>query len=265
MNDIFLSILLALIQGLTEFLPVSSSAHLLFPSLLFGADDLGLSFDIATHGGTLLAVLVYFRSDLQEMILSMNPLNPNDDKASRQLAFYLIVATLPIVIFGLIGSDFITNRNFGINSIAWANLVFAGILFLAYRYSSQSKTMIQLSILTVLFIGLFQVFALIPGASRSGTAITAALLVGLNLKDASKFAFLLSIPTILGALVFLIIDSIGSFAVINFLSLFIGFSVSAFFAFFTIKFFLAFIDKIGMYPFVIYRLLLGFALLNIIV
>ena len=170
-----------------------------------------------------------------------------------------------VVIFGLLGSDFITNRSFGVNSIAWANLVFAGILFLAYRYSSQSKTMLQLSILTVLFIGLFQVFALIPGASRSGTVITAALLVGLNLKEASKFAFLLSIPTILGALVFLIIDSINSFAAINLLSLFIGFSVSAIFAFFTIKFFLAFIDKIGMYPFVIYRLLLGFTLLNIII
>ena len=116
----------------------------------------------------------------------------------------------------------------------------------------------------MLFIGLFQVFALIPGASRSGTAITAALLIGLNLKDSSKFAFLLSIPTIFGALVFLIIDSMASFEVLNFISLFIGFSISAIFAFFTIKLFLAFIDKIGMYPFVGYRLILGVALLLIV-
>ena len=264
MNDIFLSIVLAFIQGLTEFLPVSSSAHLLFPSLLFGANDLGLSFDIATHGGTLFAVLFYFRLDIQKMLLSINPFFNNHDVESRQLVAHLIVATLPIIIFGLIGSDFIANRNFGVTYIAWANLIFAAILFYAYRYSSQSKTILQLSIFTVLFIGLFQVFALIPGASRSGTAITAALLIGLNLKDASRFAFLLSIPTILGALTFLLIDSFHSFEVINFLSLFIGFSISAIFAFFTIKFFLAFIDKIGMYPFVIYRLVLGLGLLVIV-
>ena len=264
MNDIFLSIALALIQGLTEFLPVSSSAHLLFPSLLFGANDLGLSFDIATHGGTLFAVLVYFRLDIKKMFLSINPFFNNHDVQSRQLFTYLIVATFPIIIFGLIGSDYIANRSFGVTNIAWANLIFATVLFLAYRYSSQSKTILQLSIFTVFFIGLFQVFALIPGASRSGTAMTAALLIGLNLKEASKFAFLLSIPTILGALIFLLIDSFNSFEVINLLSLFIGFSISAIFAFFTIKFFLAFIDKIGMYPFVLYRLVLGLGLLLIV-
>lgn len=264
MNDIFLSITLALIQGLTEFLPVSSSAHLLFPSLLFGANDLGLSFDIATHGGTLFAVLVYFRLDIKKMFLSISPFFNNHDVQSRQLFTYLIVATFPIIIFGLIGSDYIANRSFGVTNIAWANLIFATVLFLAYRYSSQSKTILQLSIFTVLFIGLFQVFALIPGASRSGTAMTAALLIGLNLKEASKFAFLLSIPTILGALIFLLIDSFNSFEVINLSSLFIGFSISAIFAFFTIKFFLAFIDKIGMYPFVLYRLVLGLCLLLIV-
>ena len=252
MNDIFLSIALALIQGLTEFLPVSSSAHLLFPSLLFGANDLGLSFDIATHGGTLFAVLVYFRLDIKKMFLSISPFFNNHDVQSRQLFTYLIVATFPIIIFGLIGSDYIANRSFGVTNIAWANLIFATVLFLAYRYSSQSKTILQLSIFTVLFIGLFQVFALIPGASRSGTAMTAALIIGLNLKEASRFAFLLSIPTILGALIFLLIDSYNSFEAINLSSLFIGFSISAIFAFFTIKFFLAFIDKIGMYPFVLY-------------
>ena len=264
MNDIFLSIALALIQGLTEFLPVSSSAHLLFPSLLFGANDLGLSFDIATHGGTLFAVFVYFRLDIKKMFLSINPFFNNHDVQSRQLFTYLIVATFPIIIFGLIGSDYIANRSFGVTNIAWANLIFATVLFLAYRYSSQSKTILQLSIFTVLFIGLFQVFALIPGASRSGTAMTAALLIGLNLKEASKFAFLLSIPTILGALIFLLIDSFNSFEAINLSSLFIGFSISAIFAFFTIKFFLAFIDKIGMYPFVLYRLVLGLGLLLIV-
>jgi undecaprenyl-diphosphatase len=263
MNDIVLSILLALIQGLTEFLPVSSSAHLLFPNLLFNANDLGLSFDIATHAGTLLAVMIYFWTDIKKMLFAINPLNNVNDKENRQLFIFLIAATIPIVVIGFLSSDYIVNRGFGIKDIAWANIVFAGILLFAYKFGAGNKRVVELSILAVFFIGFFQTFALIPGASRSGTAMTAALLIGLSLKDASKFAFLLSIPTILGALVFLIIDSIGFYETINLLNLLIGFSVSAVFAFYTIKFFLAFIEKIGMYPFVIYRFLLGLALMLI--
>jgi undecaprenyl-diphosphatase len=263
MNDIVLSFLLALIQGLTEFLPVSSSAHLLFPNLLFNANDLGLSFDIATHAGTLLAVMIYFWTDIKKMLFAINPLNNANDKENRQLFIFLIAATIPIVVIGFLSSDYIVNRGFGIKDIAWANIVFAGILLFAYKFGVGNKRVVELSILAVFFIGFFQAFALIPGASRSGTAMTAALLIGLSLKDASKFAFLLSIPTILGALVFLIIDSIGFYETINLLNLLIGFSVSAIFAFYTIKFFLAFIEKIGMYPFVIYRFLLGLALILI--
>jgi undecaprenyl-diphosphatase len=263
MNDIFLSILLALVQGLTEFLPVSSSAHLLFPSLLFNANDLGLSFDIATHVGTLLAVVVYFRNDIQKMLLAINPFNNTNDRENKKLFMYLAAATMPIIIVGAMSSDFIVNRSFGVINIAWANIIFAGVLLYAYIYGARNKDLIELSLLAVIFIGIFQAFALLPGASRSGTAITAALLLGINLKDASKFAFLLSIPTILGALVFLIIDSITFYESINFASLFIGFGVSAFTAFYTIKFFLAFIEKIGMYPFVLYRLCLGLVLILI--
>ena len=263
MNDIVLSILLALIQGLTEFLPVSSSAHLLFPSLLFNANDLGLSFDIATHAGTLLAVIIYFWTDIKKMLIAINPLNNENDKENKQLFIFLIAATIPIVVIGFLTSDYIVNRGFGIQDIAWANIIFAGILLFAYKFGSGNKRVIELSILAIFFIGFFQAFALIPGASRSGTAMTAALLIGLSLKDASKFAFLLSIPTILGALVFLIIDSVEFYETINLLHLLIGFSVSAIFAFYTIKFFLAFIEKIGMYPFVTYRFLLGLALILI--
>ena len=123
------------------------------------------------------------------------------------------------------------------------------------------KTLLQLTFLGAIFIGLFQVFALLPGASRSGTAITAALFIGLNLKDASKFSFMLAIPTILGALVFMIGDVIVTESIINISALFIGFFTSSIFAFYTIKYFLAFVDKIGMYPFVVYRFCLGALLL----
>ena len=263
MNEILLSFILGLIQGLTEFLPISSSAHLLFPSLLFGTGDLGLAFDIAVHAGTLFAVMYFFRADIFLMMKSLISKN-NTLNDSRRLAYLLIIATIPIVIAGLLGLDFIESNRNSISSIAYMNLVFAGLLLLAYMASSSSKSLVELTILGAIFIGVFQIFALFPGASRSGTAITAALLIGLNLKDSSRFAFLLAIPTILGALVFLIGDLALYPDNINSASLIVGFLTSSIFAFLTIKYFLIFVEKIGMYPFVIYRVLLGVFILAII-
>ena len=185
MNEVLLSFFLGLIQGLTEFLPISSSAHLLFPTLLFGTDDLGLAFDIAVHAGTLFAVMYFFRKDLSLMIKSLISKN-NTLKDSRKLAYLLIIATIPIVIAGLLGLDLIESNRNSISSIAYMNLIFAGLLLLAYKYRSASKSLIELTILGAIFIGVFQIFALFPGASRSGTAITAALLIGLNLKDSNS-------------------------------------------------------------------------------
>jgi len=262
MNEVLLSFLLGLIQGLTEFLPISSSAHLLFPTLLFGTDDLGLAFDIAVHAGTLLAVIYFFRTEIKLMIKSLISKNNNND--SRKVAYLLIIATFPIVMAGLLGTDFIKSNRNSIASIAYMNLLFAGFLLFAYKYSSSSKSLIELTIAGAIFIGVFQVFALFPGASRSGTAMTAALLIGLNLKDSSKFAFLLAIPTIFGALVFLIGDLVLYETQINIISLVVGFLTSCIVAFLTIKYFLIFVEKIGMYPFVIYRVLLGVLLLVLI-
>jgi undecaprenyl-diphosphatase len=263
MSDLFLSFILGIIQGLTEFLPISSSAHLLFPSLVFGSNDLGLAFDISVHVGTLLAVIYYFRDDILAMTKSLFQSNSSLTE-ERGLALLLIIATIPIVLAGFFGSDLININRTNISSIAYMNLIFAGFLFIAYLYSSASKTLVELSIIGALFIGLFQVFALLPGASRSGTAMTAALFIGLNLKDASKFAFLLSIPTILGALVFLLIEISTSSYSFNFVSLSIGLITSSIVAFLTIKYFLIFVDRIGMYPFVIYRIILGCILLLVI-
>ena len=262
MNEVLLSFLLGLIQGLTEFLPISSSAHLLFPTLLFGTDDLGLAFDIAVHAGTLLAVIYFFRTEIKLMIKSLISKNNNND--SRKVAYLLIIATFPIVMAGLLGTDFIESNRNSIASIAYMNLLFAGFLLFAYKYSSSSKSLIELTIAGAIFIGVFQVFALFPGASRSGTAMTAALLIGLNLKESSKFAFLLAIPTIFGALVFLIGDLVLYETQLNIISLVVGFLTSSIVAFLTIKYFLIFVEKIGMYPYVIYRVLLGVLLLVLI-
>ena len=263
MNDIFLSLILGLVQGLTEFLPISSSAHLLLPSLVFGSSDLGLSFDIAVHAGTLMAVIYFFKSEIILMAKSVFTTEENFSH-HRKLALYLIIATIPIIFAGLTFSSLIEQRIFSISNIAYTNLFFAGILLFAFMYRKENKGIFEITIYGALIIGIIQCFAIIPGASRSGMAITAALLIGMNLKDASKFAFMLGIPTILGALVFLIIDSQISGTTYNFLNLVIGFFVSMFFAFFTIKFFLNFVERIGMIPFVIYRIFLGIILLFLI-
>ena len=261
MSDILLSLFLGLIQGLTEFLPISSSAHLILPGLIFGSNDLGLSFDIAVHAGTLMAVIYFFRSELALMTKSVL-INESIYDKYKQLSFHLIIATLPIIFIGYIFSDLLEQRVFSEKLIiAVSNLFFAGILLIAFIKRKANKKLFEITIFGALFIGLFQCFALIPGASRSGTAITAALLIGMNLKDASKFSFILSIPTILGALVLLIIEMQTLDINFNLTHLTIGFLVSMIFAFFTIKLFLDFVERIGMIPFVIYRIFLGIFLL----
>ena len=256
MNDIFLSFILGIIQGLTEFLPISSSAHLLFPSLLFGTNDLGLYFDISVHAGSLVAVIYYFKNSIflmgRSLFVDFKKSNKNKD-----LAFQLIIATLPIIVAGIFFKDLIEQRIFDTYTIATANLFFAAVLFFAFVRNKSNKDLMNITLYSALFIGIFQCFALIPGASRSGTAITAALLIGLNLKDASKFAFLLSIPTILGALFLLSFDLKTEVVELNVMNIIIGFFTSMIFAFFTIKLFLKIIEKIGMIPFITYRVLLG--------
>ena len=236
MNEVLLSFLLGLIQGLTEFLPISSSAHLLFPTLLFGTDDLGLAFDIAVHAGTLVAVLYFFRTEIKLMIKSLISRN-NTLSDSRKLAYLLIIATIPIVISRpVFGTDFIESNRNSIASIAYMNLLFAGFLLFAYKYSSSSKKLIELHNCWCHFYRDISGFCFISMVSRSGTAMTAALLIGLNLKDSSKFAFLLAIPTIAGALVFLIGDIVLYETQINIISL-VGLLTSCVVAFLTIKYF----------------------------
>ena len=234
-TDFLLALLLACIQGLTEFLPVSSSAHLLFPSLLFGAKDFGLVFDIAVHGGTLAAVIIYFKDDLIRLAQAWLPWTNHRNQEDFNLGLNLIVATMPIVLVGLIFSDLIAERNTSIESITWANLIFAGLLWLAFKFSPQTKNLLSLTVLTAVAIGCLQALAIFPGASRSGMAITGALLIGLNLKDSSKFAFLLSIPTILGALILMVLKDAFVLTVDDLMILLTGFIGSAVIAFSPLK------------------------------
>ena len=247
------AIILAIIQGMTEFLPVSSSAHLILLPKIIGWNDQGLLFDIALHFGTLLAVLIYFRDDLAQMIEDL--LRNRGDNIMQSDAMILIIATIPVVLVGGLFNDWIENNLRSSNVIATTSIIFGLILLASDKFGSNKN---NLTLRIGLLIGLAQVLALIPGVSRSGITITMGLFMGLGRVKSAKFSFLLAIPVILGASVLQIYESyLIAFSSINYVLLFTGLSVSFLFAYFTIHWFLAFVMKVGMFPFVIYRIALG--------
>jgi undecaprenyl-diphosphatase len=251
--DLIQALILAIIQGMTEFLPVSSSAHLILVPKIIGWNDQGLLFDIALHFGTLLAVLIYFRDDLAQMIEDL--LRNRSDNIMQSDVMILIIATIPVVIVGGLFNDWIENNLRSSNVIATTSIIFGLILLASDKFSSSKN---NLTLRIGLLIGLAQVLALIPGVSRSGITITMGLFMGLGRVKSAKFSFLLAIPVILGASVLQIYESYSiAFSSINYVLLLTGLSVSFLFAYFTIHWFLAFVTKVGMFPFVIYRIALG--------
>lgn len=258
--DLIQALILAIIQGLTEFLPVSSSAHLILASKVIGWNDQGLLFDIALHFGTLLAVLMYFKDDLIRMI--EDPIKNRGKNIIQSDAMILIIATIPVVIAGGLFNDWIENNLRSSNVIATTSIIF-GLLLLASDKLNSGRNKLTLQI--GLIIGLAQILALIPGVSRSGITITMGLFMGLGRVESAKFSFLLAIPVILAASVLQIYElySMG-FSDISYILLISGLSISFVIAYYTIHWFLAFVMSIGMLPFVIYRVALGlviFALL----
>ncbi|MFT4768506.1 MAG: undecaprenyl-diphosphatase [Glaciecola sp.] len=250
-------LLLALIQGLTEFLPISSSAHLLLPSMLLGWPDQGLAFDVAVHFGTLTAVVVYFRQDLWALTEGgWAALVEREMNDSSWEITYLALATIPAVIVGFILSDVMDSLR-SVPVIATTTIVFA--LLLGYadrRVESVAKTTVA-SWRVALIIGCAQAIAPIPGTSRSGITITAGLLLGLSRHAAARFSFLLSIPIILGAALFKVSEMMGADTLVHLPVVLMGTAVAALSAYACIAVFLRLIEAVGMMPFVIYRLLLG--------
>ena len=249
-------ILLAIIQGLTEFLPISSSAHLILLSEFSGWKDQGLVFDVALHFGTLLAVIFYFRDDLLNMFCPSN-FKSIDSLIHSQLGI-ILVATIPVVLFGGLFSQLIEENLRSPMVIAVATVFFGLLLFLADSRKNSKKNVAAANLSIGFLIGLSQIFALIPGTSRSGVTITTGLLLGLSREEAAKFSFLLAIPVIFvaSAFEFYQLRQI-EVLVFDYLDLFLGIFVSFVVAFFTIKWFLKMVQKIGMLPFFIYRLILG--------
>lgn len=257
--DFFQAIVLAIIQGITEFLPISSSAHLILPKEVLGWQDQGLAFDVGVHLGTLAAVIFAFRQKIT--VLSKNFLlwlsfKPSD-KNQLNLAWNIIIATLPAGILGLLLADFIEENLRTSLIIAMTTIVFGLFLWLADKQKNPTKNLYSISWRIALLIGIAQAIALIPGTSRSGITITAALFLGMARKDSAEFSFLLSIPIILAAG---LLQGIKVYQVgINteYLVLITAIVLAFITAYLSIKYFLKWIESLGLMPFVIYRLALG--------
>ncbi len=259
-------LVLALVQGLTEFLPISSSAHLILAPYLFGFADQGLAFDVAVHMGTLAAVVGYFRKEVAAILLEFFPgLLPGKAMTDNaRLGWMIILATLPVGIFGLLLKAMIETQLRSPLVIAATTIGFGALLWIFDVKGKRVRDEHSIDWKDALVIGLFQALALIPGTSRSGSTITAGLMLGLTRKAASRFSFLMSIPTIFlsGALVTL--DLARGNTPVEWNDLIMGAVLSFITAYLCIHYFLRFIESMGMLPFVLYRFALGVLILFLV-
>lgn len=266
--DIFL---LALIQGLTEFLPISSSAHLILPSAILGWQDQGIGFDVAVHIGSLFAVCLYFRKEIADMLVAWYAtLTPNkeDDAAltaeqrlNGKLAWWIVFATIPLGSLGYLGADFIEENLRSAMVIAISTIAFGLLLGFVDIKAKQNVSIENIGFKGAMIIGAAQALALIPGTSRSGITMTAGLMLGLSRENAARFSFLMSIPAIAMAGGYLTLKFITGTEEVDWTAMGIGAVLSFISAYACIHYFLILVNKIGMMPFVIYRLILGAVLL----
>ena len=247
MFEIFI---LSIVQGVTEFVPISSSSHLIIISELINFENKSLSIDVSLHLGSFIAVLTYFRKDIFDFV------------NNRDLLFKILVSSIPVIIAGfmLVQTGFIESLR-KIEVIAWATLIFGLLLYYSDKFQLKKNIESNFSFKSALLIGLLQIFSLIPGVSRSGITITAARLLNFKRYDAAKISFLLSIPT-LGAVSLYGLKNIKisknfNFSMLNISSIFFSFI----FSIVTIKFFLVYVKKFSLTFFVAYRIILGLFLL----
>jgi undecaprenyl-diphosphatase len=258
--DIIQTIVLSLVQGITEFLPISSSAHLILVPIFGGWQDQGLAFDVTVHCGTLVAVCHYFRKQLTTLTISGLQSLLGQHNSDSRLAWFIIISTIPAGLFGVLFDDWIEQNLRSTIVIATTTIIFALLLAYADRFRG-NKDLYQLNSHHALFIGLMQALALIPGTSRSGITLTAALLIGMTRQAATKYCFLLAVPLILAASLLKTAELIQQPNPVDWFSFLLAFVLSAITAWLVIHLLLSFIEKIGVLPFVIYRLLLGIVLI----
>ena len=251
-SDYFEILILALVQGISEFIPVSSSAHLFFISEIYKFNTQSLLIDISLHLGSLLGVLFYFRKELKGIF---------EDKT---LITIIVLGSLPLLIVGLIvyktGLIYYLRD---IKIIAWSTLIFAIILFVVDKFEIKKKLETDMNLKSILIFGLFQILAIVPGVSRSGIVITAGRFMNFNRVDSTKISFYLSIPAIAGASLLGLKDTLNENIDFNILSVF-STILSFIFSYITIKYFLIFVRKFNFNFFVLYRILLSIILFLII-
>ncbi len=253
-------IVLSLIQGLTEFLPVSSSAHLILGSRVFSWPDQGLVFDVATHLGTLLAVLVYFRKDIWNMVVPWLG-SSKGDETSRNLGLTLIIASIPAIVAGGLLHSWVESALRDTRVIAFSTIGFGLLLWWADARFSRSKFMQDMNMKSGFIIGLAQMLALVPGTSRSGITITMGRMLGFGADSAARFSFLLSVPIIAAAGGYGVLRMLLHDAPIDWFQFGLAIVLSALAGWLCIAAFLALLQRVGLVPFVVYRLALGVALL----
>ena len=243
-------LILSIIQGITEFIPISSSSHLILVSHYLNFDDQSLSIDLSLHVGSFLAVITYFRKDIFYFI------------KNKDLFIEIVVSSIPVMLVGffLIKFDLIESlRNPEI--IGWTTLIFGILLYISDKSTLEKKINNNFTFKTAIFIGISQILSLIPGVSRSGISITAARMLKFKRIDSAKISCLLSIPTLAAVTIFgfknLILSENFNITILNVLSILLSY----FFSYITIKFFLNYIHKFSLTLFVIYRIMLGIFLL----
>ena len=252
---------LGVVQGLTEFLPVSSSGHLILVPFFLHWPDQGLDFDVAVNTGTLLAVLAYFHRDLRDLIVGFftgAPRSRDGEFAPRPMAWAILVGTIPAGLVGLFGKDWIETHLRNPEVIAMTTFAYGVLLFLADRFGRKVRTVDQVTILDGLVVGCAQALALIPGTSRSGVTITAALLLGFMRPSAARFSFLLTVPiSVLAALKSAKDLADAGAGAAQLAPMAIGLVVSAVVGYAVIAWLLAWLRRRDLTVFVVYRMILA--------
>jgi undecaprenyl-diphosphatase len=251
-QDFIEILILSAVQGVSEFLPISSSAHLILISNFYNFSSSSLFIDIGLHLGSLFAIVYYFKKDLLDL------------RNNHKLLVLILVGSIPLIIFGyIIYSTEIVNLIRNIEIIAWTTLFFGLVLFLSDKRDTNQNISTNLNVKTILFIGLFQILALVPGVSRAGISLTAARFLKFNRVDSSKIAFLLSIPALAGASFLGLKDAVQQSAEVNYLLL-IAITFSFIFSFITVKYFIRYVSNFSLTVFVIYRIFIALILLLVI-
>jgi|TARA_B000000557_G_scaffold240709_1_gene219735 undecaprenyl-diphosphatase len=251
-KDFIEILILSAIQGISEFLPISSSAHLIIVSSLYNLKASSLLIDISLHLGSLLAIIFFFRKDLFDI------------KNNQKLLRLIIIGSIPLIIFGyILHSTELIHLLRNIKVIAWTTLIFGIFLYFSDQKKIYKNISSNLNIKSIVFIGMFQILALIPGVSRAGITITAARLLSFNRVDSGKISFLLSIPALAGASFLGLKDIPNESIEINLLVI-IAIILSFLFSYLTVKFFLRYLNRFSLNIFVIYRITIALILLSII-